>query len=344
MNYKDFKNEHKSGARIKSMSSTFDRFVEGTEGKPSENPIGKEDFLLGDVENINFLKHSQRYTSHFARHASASIPFIAEGDCRLGAGIFRYANTIMENKNRSLNLQELAGADGGFSRTLANLSQGKISTLTNSATYGNYLEFLKDRPKSSYFWSGPFFEITPELIKIEFSHFQEGFDIIYEHIIFQMYSADRDKQIEFVSQNLKSDGILLLQEKNKHVDAVEYLRREEKKDRNFKLKYFSEKQMREKKEKVLNEMEKGEITLDNLASVTAKHFRFVSLIWSSCNFNLVAASNSQFNLESFIGELTEPCMPMDFCFEQVPQVLFGKEYGLKIDFRPPTIEQNPVIR
>lgn len=343
MDYKEFLAEHRVGARVTSMSSAFDALVDGSSGKPHEDPTGREDYLLCDLENIEFLNASRRYTSDFARHASASIPFLAEGDCRLGAGILRYTKTICENGNYQVTLQEIAGANGAFSKTIVDLSKCNVSTLTNSATHGNYLEFLKIRPEGSYFWDGPFYEITPEVLNrdSELSIFQNGFDIIYEHIVFQMYSANREQQIEFVSQNLKPNGILLLLEKNNHVDPKEYFRREEKKDGSFKSRYFSDVQLSEKKRTILNEMEKGQVTLGDLAIAMSKGFQFGALIWSSCNFNLVAASNSHYNLERFVNGLTAPCMPMDFCFEQVPQVLFAEELGLKINFRPPITERNP---
>ena len=80
-------------------------------------------------------------------------------------------------------------------------------------------------------------------------------------------------------------------------------------------------------------MEEGEVTLKDLTDATSKFFQYVVLIWNCCNFNVVAASNSKSNLEKFIGELTEPCLPEDFCYEQVPQILFGKRLDLFIKFR-----------
>lgn len=330
MEYKDFKRKQEKGARVTIMSSAFDAFVDGSDGKPFDDPTGKKNYLLGDSENIAFLNASMKYTSDFALHAAASIPYLAEGDCRLGAAILRYA----KEKNCPLSLQEIAGANGAFSKTLVDLSKGKISTLTNSATHGNYLEFLKIRPEGSYFWDGPFYEITPQILKKgELTIFEKGFDIIYEHVVFQMYSANRAEQIEFVSQNLKSDGILVLLEKNSQLDIEEYLRRELKKDDDFKSKYFSETQLKEKREKILNTMESGQITLDELTSAISIQFKFSLNVWNSCNFNLVIASNNQNNLEKFVSHMTYPCMPDDFCFEEIPQILLGKQNIAKVEFR-----------
>ena len=335
MTYEAFKKKHKRGPRITSMSSAFNGFVDGTKGKPIINYKSSKDLLKGDVYNLSFYFCSQRYATPFTLHASASIPFSAEGDYRLGAGILRYAKLLYRNEDTVFNVQEIAGADGGFSRTLANLSNGKIRSLTNSATYSNYTKFLEDRPENCFFWPGPFFEITSELLynTKEFHPFRTGFDLIYEHIIFQMFNSNRQEQIKFVSKNLKADGILLLYEKNKHVDIEEYIKREKKKDNDFKSKYFSDIQVQEKKDTILYKMEEGEVTLKDLTDATSKFFQYVVLIWNCCNFNVVAASNSKDNLEKFIGELTEPCLPEDYCYEQVPQVLFGKGIDLSIKFR-----------
>lgn len=335
MDYEAFKKKHKRGSRITSMSSTFNGLVDGTKGKPITEYKSSTDILKGDVYNMNFYNCSQRYSTPFTLHASASIPYSAEGDYRLGAGILRYAKSLYNNDDTVFNFQEIAGADGGFSRALANLANGKIRTLTNSSTYGNYTKFLDDKPENCFFWPGPFFEITPDLLFIteEFSPFRLGFDLIYEHIIFQMFNADRQEQIEFVSKNLKSDGILLLYEKNKHEDVEEYIKREKKKDHDFKSKYFSDAQIQEKKDTILYKMEEGEVSLKDLTNAASKYFQYVVLIWNCCNFNVVAASNSKHNLEKFIRELTEPCLPEDYCYEQVPQILFSNGINLSIKFR-----------
>lgn len=328
---------HRRGPRITSLAPVFDAMVEGRAGVPVRDPFdpGPEspDELLTDAEHRRILARYKSFVSDFVRHGNASVPFLTELFCRLIDGVLRYAGDGATD-DRFL-LQEIAGADGAFSRTLASLAAGRISTLTNSPTLGNYQEFLRNHPPASHFWHGPFFEITRSSLagKDDLAHFRDGFDLILEVLGFQMYSCERATQIAFVARNLKADGILTLLEKCNQDDPAEYAARERQKDEEFKARYFTAADIQDKKTSVLRDMEKGQVTLEALTAAIGETFAQAALVWNSGNFHLVLASNDRTNLERFVAGLTPPVVPAAFCYEATPRTLLP-ERPLSLRFRP----------
>jgi len=345
MDEEAFLDLHRRGPRITSLASVFDAMVEGRAGVPVRDPFapgpGSPDALLTDADQRLILAHYTSFVSDFVRHGNASVPFLTEMFCRLIDGVLRYARACdrgVEGEGATGNrflLQEIAGADGAFSRTLASLADGRISTLTNSPTLGNYQEFLRNHPPASHFWHGPFFEITRNSLagRNDLAHFQDGFDLILEVLGFQMYSCERADQIAFVARNLKAGGILALLEKCNQDDPVEYAARERQKDEDFKAHYFTAADIQDKKTSVLRDMEKGQVTLGALTAAVGSTFAHAALVWNSGNFHLVLASNHRRNLERFVAGLTPPVVPDAFCYETTPRTLLP-ERALSLRYRP----------
>jgi len=80
-----------------------------------------------------------------------------------------------------------------------------------------------------------------------------------------MYSPNRTKQIEFVTQHLKEGGIFVFVEKFQAAEVKDYQRREDQKDFGFKARYFSHDEIEGKKNAVLRTMFNNEVTLDEMS-------------------------------------------------------------------------------
>ena len=152
-------------------------------------------------------------------------------------------------------------------------------------------------------------------------HFSKGFDVIYEDTTFQMYDTDREKQIEFVVQNLKSDGLFICLEKCLHDDDDEYQKREDQKDLMFKTRFYSKLQLSEKEETIVKTMRQGQVTVSRLNKAIKGSLKHSKLIWNSCNFYIIAASNDLKKLEFFMDLLGPPCIRSEFEYENIPATL-----------------------
>ena len=109
-----------------------------------------------------------------------------------------------------------------MARTLSELSGGQIHSLSCSPNAENYKCFMAyGEPPDAEFFLGPFHRLTKDVLSsdVRLAKFASGFDFILEDTTFQMYSPNRSKQIEFVTQHLKQGGIFVFVEKFRAVDA-----------------------------------------------------------------------------------------------------------------------------
>jgi SAM-dependent methyltransferase len=158
--------------------------------------------------------------------------------------------------------------------------------------------------------------VTPALLQTpEFYQFGEGFDFIYEMAAFQFYSCDRARQISHIKQFLKPGGLVFFLEKLNHPNPDEYLRREQIKDEDFKTRYFSEKDICWKRQKMLEQMQNGQVTFEELVSALSARFKIVHLIWSSSNFCEFVASDDPEQVAQFLDLIGRVVQPPKFCFE-----------------------------
>lgn len=206
------------------------------------------------------------------------------------------------------------------------MAAGSILTLSCSPNKENEASFYRGgRPRYSTFFLGPFHRLTPSFLSTDpiLKPLRGKFDVILEDTTFQMYSANRSAQIDFVKQYLRDDGIFLFVEKHRHLDESEYIRRELQKDYGYKARYFSSAEIDEKRETILQKMNLNEVTLETMACTIGEHFSHACITWNSGNFYTIAASNDADNLHALVGKMCEPCIPSEYVYEELPGALAG---------------------
>ncbi|MCU7249863.1 class I SAM-dependent methyltransferase [Pseudomonas koreensis] len=250
-------------------------------------------------------------------HFLASVPYILEELSRVGVALTRLAQASPREAGETFSLFEVDAFDGANGRALAGHSQGLIRSLTASPNRANQIPFEQHAdPALSRFYPQSFFKVSPALLQTpEYQSFSQGFDFIYEMAAFQFYTRDRDRQIAHIRQFLKPGGLAFFLEKLNHPDPQEYQRREQIKDEAFKTRYFSEEEIRWKRQQMLEQMQNGQVTLEELVSALSARFKHVHLLWSSSNFCELVASDDSQQIERFLGLLGPVVQPAAFCFE-----------------------------
>lgn len=303
------------GARINAMAEFFSSTAAGRSGMPALRPVSDDRLLRQDslMRQLAVL-HSNRQ-GFFDLHYHASIPYRLEEELRMAYAIFMYA---IERPD-PLSLYTMGTAEGTMARVLAELASGRIKSLSCSASEANLASFMAHgEPAHAQFFLGPFHHLTKAKLAADpkLANFGAGFDIVLEDTTFQMYSPNRAGQIEFLSQHLAEDGILLLLEKFKSSGEDAYLRREQQKDFGFKARYFSSEQLASKAATVLGPMHHNEVTISEIADTLQSRFRHCLVTWNSGNFYGLAASNSWSNLVRYMSAMQEPAIPREYVYWQ----------------------------
>ncbi|MBB2819257.1 UNVERIFIED_ORG: hypothetical protein GGD59_002508 [Rhizobium esperanzae] len=322
--FSSFFQECERAPRLNELAGFFGATAAGRSGNPIKQPhVDRR--LLGDDSLLDrFILLHERRRGPFDQHYHASIPYRLEEECRLGHAILRYC----EGLSGPLKLYSLGTAEGTMARTISELADGRVESLSCSPNVENYRSFMAygDPPHATFF-HGPFHHLRKNLLETrpELTRFASGFDIIFEDTTFQMYSPNRLDQIEFVSQHLKNDGLFFFVEKFKNPDIAEYQRRESQKDYGFKARFFGPMDIIEKKAAVLTVMNRNEVTLAEMSDAIKRRFQHCFVTWNSGNFCTLVASNSLSNVERFISGLVKPAIPMEYVYETLPLLLFNDE-------------------
>lgn len=324
--FTSFFEECEGAPRLNELSSFFAATAAGRTGRPIREPQVDRRLLKGDDLLDNFVNLHERRRGPFDQHYHSSIPYRLEEECRLGRAILQYSHGVPE----TMNLYSLGTAEGTMARSISELADGHIESLSCSPNIENLRSFLAygDPPHASFFL-GPFHHLTPDLrhSRQDLIKFTAGFDIIFEDTTFQMYSPNRLNQIGFVSQHLKENGLLLFLEKFKSADIQEYQRREDQKNYGFKARYFSHADITAKETAVLTIMNQNEVTLADMQAALSPYFRHSYITWNSGNFYSLAASNSLSNIERFLSGLIEPAIPDEYVYGPLPRPLSNSVEG-----------------
>lgn len=310
----DFLAECDLGPRINELSGFFASTAAGKSGMPTRRPVA-DTRLLPDQDLLRAVValHAARQ-GHFDRHYHGSIPYRLEEECRMAHAVLRYAL----QRGVPLSLYSLGTAEGTMARTLSELSDGRIQTLSCSPNPENYECFLAyGEPSHAEFFVGPFHKLTKDILNSEarLAKFAPGFDFILEDTTFQMYSPNRAKQIEYVGQHLKDDGIFVFVEKFRARDLEEYARRERQKDVGFKARYFPQEEIDRKKTAVLGTMFNNEVTLAQMSDAIRARFKYCVMTWNSGNFYSLAASNAKENLDRYLVQMEDPAIPREYVYD-----------------------------
>ncbi len=317
-NFEHIRKKALKAPRVTSLLEHFESIAAGVLQAPKTAIVASPDFLQKDPEYEKYHQIFQRNIGTFYKHGCASIPFLMEENIRVGTALYALAKEKYARSKKPLTFYETSSADGTNARTLAEYSNGLIRTLTDSPNESNRIEFAKQLNHTySLFHKGPFVDITPEYLSTQYqnTHLSGGFDVIVENTTFQLYGANRNEQIAYVSRVLKNDGLIFFQEKMLYPDTDEYERRENIKDRFFKPTYFTTSEVSEKKRIILSEMEKGQVSLETFSKALKQHFNFAYIIWNSTNFYEIVASNSKLTIDTFLQNLSEPFVPESFACE-----------------------------
>jgi SAM-dependent methyltransferase len=276
--------------------------------------------LRAEIQDPKVLDYHDRLiegAGSLFSHFLASVPYILEELSRIGVALTRLAEADIRETGQTFSLFEVDAFDGSNGRAVAGHSNGLIRSFTSSPNRANQVAF--DRyadPALSRFYPQSVFKVTPDLLQQpEYRPFSQGFDFIYEMAAFQFYSRDRDRQIAHIQQFLKPGGLVFFLEKLNHPDPEEYLRRERVKDEQFKTRYFSEEEIHWKRHQMLEQMQNGQVTFEELAGALCARFKCVHLLWNSSNFCEFVASDDPQQIERLVRLLGPVVQPADFCFE-----------------------------
>ncbi|ENN85574.1 hypothetical protein RHSP_06644 [Rhizobium freirei PRF 81] len=304
-----FFEECERAPRLNELASFFAATAAGRSGNPIIQPQVDRRLLGDDTLLDRFIRLHEQRRGPFDQHYHASIPYRLEEECRLGHAILRYARDMPG----PLNLYSLGTAEGTMARTISELAEGRVESLSCSPNVENHRSFMAygDPPHATFF-HGPFHHLRRDLLRLrqDLAKFASGFDIILEDTTFQMYSPNRPDQIDFVSQHLKDDGLFLFVEKFKNAEIDEYQRRELQKDHGFKARFFDPADIMEKKAAVLTVMNRNEVTLAEMSDAVKRRFRHCYATWNSGNFCTLIASNSLPNIDRFMSGLIRPATPV----------------------------------
>jgi tRNA (cmo5U34)-methyltransferase len=299
-------------------------------------------FLGYDYLALTFANAHRQRAGLFNAHYVASVPYVLEEQCRLGAALWKYGMKVARMSHKRVNIYTLGDAAGVTARALAQVGNGSIETLTCSPTLENRDQFFAlGAPRGSRFFLGPFFSVNPESLGNLFGNaFEARFDVLVEDTTFQMYGPERYEPIVLACRNLRDDGIFVLIEKIRCVDRGEYLRREAQKDNCFKARYFLREQIEEKRSGILQTMSQMEASLEEITDALKRRFAAAVVTWNSGNFYTIAASANTANLLRFVGSLLPPALPAEFCYEPLPLTLFGIDKN-STSFRYPRVQEGP---
>ncbi|WP_183685971.1 class I SAM-dependent methyltransferase [Rhizobium lusitanum] len=283
----------------------------------------------------------RRLWGHFDSHYFASIPYRLEEECRLGAAIFSFAEKTWARHGRAATIYTLGAGAGTLTRALAKLGDGRLKTLNCSPTDGNRVCFFARRGSDdAQFYHGPFFELDDERYAADetLQPFRDGYDVLLEDTTFQMYGRDRDNQTGFIAPRVRPDGVLVQVQKLAHGNTEAYLERERQKDEVFKSRFFTPRQIVDKRRGVLDTMFDFQVDLETSRLALQSYFRYAVVTWNSGNFYTIVSSNSLNSLQDFVTSMVKPAIPPEFCHEQVPHILVNDEKNpMQADWawRPP---------
>ena len=120
------------------LADFFEKTALGELGEPNNTDLGDINLFKNDEKMSSFYLNHRKLQGQFDKHFYSSIPFILEEECRVGSALKDY----LEKRDGTQYLYVLGAAEGTMARTIGNLSNGKIKTLSCSPTKANQDNFL----------------------------------------------------------------------------------------------------------------------------------------------------------------------------------------------------------
>ncbi|MEZ5691337.1 MAG: hypothetical protein R3D71_06705 [Rickettsiales bacterium] len=341
IDFDDCKRRWREAPRLKGvMNNAFNRLAGGKEGVPPISAMKSIDLSLlkHDAALNEFAKSYIANTGHFRRHFTASIPYVLQQDINLGNAITEFVKEEEKKKSgEPVSVWTVGNSEGVLARTISYMSKGNVHTLTNNEAIENLRHFNRNKYDSDHFHHAPFFEVTSETLKE--LKLPEKFSAIHQSCTFQMFSSDRKEQVAYISKFLDNDGVYTAIEKCT-TSLDEYINREAQKDEKFKSRYFTKRQIEEKKGSVLQEMSRGMVPLEKLIKDTAYSFPHIAIVWNSGNFYTIVASKNPESVKRFCSHLMSPLIPKEFNYhKELPDKASGLK-GVDLQFREPEVFTN----
>ena len=310
----------KTAPRINAMQPFFAGTASGVRDKPLVPYEGNETLLLKTSSCTllySFFQEYKKRQSFFERHFASSIPYVMENECRMGTALLKY---FSKKNNKNYSVIHLGASEAPMARTIAYLGlKFNVKTLATSCTKENKRGFFmyEEKPINTYFLPIPWIFVNKELLKSkQLDNFNTGFDVIFEHQLFQFFSKDRGKQVALASKLFKdlSKGLFFMTGKIALNDIEEFTRRESQKDKEFKSKYFSQDDINSKDKEVIHIFNKMLLTLDETIKEIKKTLKYSVVIWNSGNFYTIISSNSKNEIDMYLSVLDEPIIEKKYVY------------------------------
>ncbi len=319
--------------RLTTFAAFFEQTARGEANLPDLGTPQPDFRLLDfDADSGAFWEAHRRLWGNFDYHYFASIPYRLEEECRLATAILKFASDASTKFDRPATLYTLGAGAGTLARTLAQLGEGRLKTLSCSPTDGNRISFFKRRgSEDAYFHHGPFFELDDARYALDenLAPFRNGYDVLLEDTTFQMYGKNRVDQLAVIAPRVRAGGMLVQVQKLSHPDLETYLLREDQKDEQFKSRFFSRVQIAAKKRSVLDVMDNFQVDLESSLAALASYFLYSAVTWNSGNFYTIASLNSLIALRDFVSSMLRPAIPAEYCYHELPQI-FSREESLPV--------------
>ena len=165
INFERIQKKIESGPRVTTLLNHFEKIANGTTHKQKSYVVATQAFLDIDPEYSNFYSIYEKRLGVFNKHGIASMPYVMEECIRMAVTLNRYASYKKKSASNPLTFYGTSTADATLARTLAEYSQGKVVTLTDSPNPANETEFHRLLNHNySFFHLGPFSDINARLL------------------------------------------------------------------------------------------------------------------------------------------------------------------------------------
>jgi 2-polyprenyl-3-methyl-5-hydroxy-6-metoxy-1,4-benzoquinol methylase len=276
-----------------------------------------------EITNDELLSFQKQYNNivknggNFNQHIFTSIPTFYEAQIVKGQALINLLNNAFPTRIFSFEqglkdglfdfkLLDIGGTEGSWASTIASLEPRiQVTVLDPNREAKNI--FDKNILVNKQFRNAAFTHIKDDFGKyfdetgISFYQEKREYDIVHESMALQFIDADRTGQIEFIKNEvLKPNGILFIEEKFLDNDTI-YQANENLKNE-FKLQYYTEEQLQNKKFDVLLNMEGKQAAISDVEATLNKNFKHVVQYWDSGNFKGFVASDDE-KVLGFVDEI-----------------------------------------
>ncbi len=287
--------EQKKGREMSGQQSTgfFSEKAKNESSKVPYKPV-----LTQVDQNTPVGKAYSKYTKggKFTGHISKMIAGFQEKQKQVAEAIV---------KGGFRRMLDIGSSEGGLIKTVASQSKDMKATGIdpNDDMIENFnsTEDVPNAKTKKAAWQDSWVDDNGNVVP-EFKT-DEKFDIVNEDFSFQFMEGDRGKQVDGVKSIMTEDGVFVTSEKfhTKNEEANETKKLDHQK------KYFSDKDLKDDKDGIISDMDKGMVEDSEYESILRSKFKYVEEFWNAGNFKGYIASDSKQRLTEFknnVGDLS----------------------------------------